>query len=56
MAHNKDTVISTEGEEVIGNSSNRFDTWRQSGTLGPTPPTADSGPPEQGGTEAPKAP
>ena len=55
MAYNQDTVISTDGAETVGNDANRFDTWRQTGTLGPTPPSADSGPPEQGGTEAPKA-
>lgn len=35
--------------EVIGNGANRFDTWRQSDTLGPQPPSAESGPPETGG-------
>lgn len=45
----RSTMISTEGEEVQGNGANRFDTWRQSTTLGPEPPVADSGPPETGG-------
>jgi hypothetical protein len=49
MALNKDTVISTAGEEVIGNGANRFDAHRQSTTLGPEPPTADDGPPETNG-------
>lgn len=35
--------------EVIGNASNRFDTQRQSGTLGPYNPMADSGPTETEG-------
>jgi hypothetical protein len=53
MAHNKETVISTEGEEVVGNDANRFDAFRQSTTLGPEPATESSGPPEQnGGTHA----
>lgn len=51
--HTKETVISTEGEEVIGNSSNRFDAQRQSTTFGPEPPTADDGPPESRGSFAP---
>lgn len=33
----------------IGNGSNRFDAWRQSDTLGPQPPTAETGPPETNG-------
>jgi len=41
--------------EVPGNNANRFDCWRQSDTLGPQPPTAETGPPEQGGSEVPKA-
>lgn len=41
--------ISTEGVTVIGNNSNRFDTQRQSTTLGPEPPPADSGPDETEG-------
>ena len=49
MVHNKNTVISNEGEEVVGNDANRFDAWRQTGTLGPEPPTAETGPPETNG-------
>lgn len=49
MAYNRDTVISTDGQEVQGNDANRFDTHRQSDTLGPQPPPAASGPPETGG-------
>lgn len=45
----RDSMISTEGQEVIGNDANRFDAWRQTGTLGPTPPTAETGPPETNG-------
>ena len=55
MSVDQGSMISTEGQEVIGNDANRFDTWRQSGTLGPQPPTAESGPPEQGGPDAPSA-
>ena len=56
MVHTKESVISTEGEEVVGNRANRFDVWRQSTTLGPTPPTADEGPPEQAsGGNVPKS-
>lgn len=57
MAVNRDSMIATEGVEVVGNNANRFDAWRQSGTLGPTPPTADDGPPETNGDpgETPKA-
>ena len=53
MAHTKETVISTEGEEIVGNGSNRFDEQRQSTTLGPTPPTSEDGPPETRGSFAP---
>jgi hypothetical protein len=35
--------------EVLGNGANRFDCWRQNDTLGPYPPTAESGPPETEG-------
>lgn len=35
--------------EVPGNNANRFDAWRQSGTLGPEPESPSSGPPETGG-------
>ena len=38
-----------EPETVPGNNANRFDTQRQSETLGPNNPMADSGPPETGG-------
>jgi len=42
--------ISSEGKEEIGNSANRFDTWRQGNeSLGPNNPMADSGPPETDG-------
>lgn len=34
--------------ETVGNDANRFDTWRQSTTLGPEPASAPSGPPETG--------
>lgn len=50
MAYTRDTVISTEGQEVQGNGANRFDTWRQSDTLGPQPAPADTAPPETGGS------
>lgn len=49
MASNREDMIATEGVEVIGNSANRFDTWQQTGTLGPTPATAETGPPETNG-------
>lgn len=49
MASNREDMIATEGVSVVGNEANRFDCWRQSGTLGPEPPTADSGPPETNG-------
>ena len=49
MAYDRSTVISKDGEEVIGNNANRFDAWRQSDTLGPQPPTAETGPPETNG-------
>ena len=56
MAYSKETVIATDGVETVGNSANRFDTWRQTTTLGPMPPTADEGPPEQAsGGNTPKA-
>ena len=56
MAYTQDSVIATDGVETVGNSANRFDTWRQSTTLGPMPPTADEGPPEQAsGGNTPKA-
>lgn len=51
--YTKETVISTDGEEVVGNSANRFDVARQSTTMGPEPPTADDGPPETRGSFAP---
>lgn len=41
--------IASTGVETVGNDANRFDTWRQSGTLGPTPEAPSSGPPETGG-------
>lgn len=44
-----DWPISNAGEQVIGNGANRFDVWRQSDTLGPYPPTAETGPPETNG-------
>lgn len=49
MATDRDTMIATEGVEVVGNDANRFDVWRQTGTLGPFPPTAETGPPETDG-------
>jgi hypothetical protein len=55
MAYSRETVLSTEGEEPQGNGANRFDAHTQTGTLGPTPPTAESGPPEQGGSGVPSA-
>lgn len=45
---NVDWQISGEGVETVGNDANRFDAWRQSETLGPTPATAPTGPPETG--------
>lgn len=45
----RETMISTEGQEVKGNGANRFDTWRQNDTLGPEPPPAETAPPETGG-------
>lgn len=36
-------------EKVIGNDSGAFDTWRQSGTLGPEPESPPTAPPETGG-------
>ena len=49
--------VQLDREVELGNGANRFDVWRQSQTLGPQPPTADSGPPEtNGGSEgAPEA-
>lgn len=35
--------------ETPGNDANRFDAWRQSGTLGPYPPTEPDGPEETNG-------
>jgi len=45
----RESMISTEGQEVIGNNANRFDAWRQTGTLGPEPETPSTAPPETGG-------
>lgn len=42
--------IVSEGTTVIGNDQGRFDTWRQTGTLGPEPPNEMDGPPETNGT------
>lgn len=50
----RNTMISTEGEEVVGNGANRFDAHRQSGTLPPPVESADDAPPETGGG-APRA-
>ena len=35
-------------EEQPGNDANRFDTWRQTETLGPYPEVPATGPPETG--------
>ncbi len=51
--YTKDTVIATDGVEVVGNDANRFDAQRQSTTLGPMPPTADDGPEETNGEPGP---
>ena len=50
----RDTMISTEGEEVKGNDANRFDQHSQSGTIGPEPESPSTASPETGGGEAPK--
>lgn len=44
-----DSYISGEGKTEVGNNANRFDEWRQSGTLGPYVDSPESGPPETGG-------
>jgi hypothetical protein len=36
-------------EQILGNEANKFDTWRQSDTLGPHPPSPDEPPPETDG-------
>lgn len=54
MAMNRETILSTEGEEVLGNGANRFDAHRQSGTIPPPVESPDDAPPETGGG-APRA-
>ena len=44
-----DSYISSEGKTELGNGANRFDTQRQNDTLGPQPPSADTGPAETNG-------
>lgn len=45
----QNSMISTEGQEELGNDARRFDVWRQTTTLGPEPDSPSSGPPETGG-------